>query len=128
MQQWASQKPENRSCCSQTQWRLRSDRSTLPIFNIAKGSPTSSECSILSECFSLNRTSWSAARGSLTQNLIALYKAMGGGWEQGRSRPVLDDVTRETMNQRSDWKGLLEAPLPAPDADALPNSSGTAKP
>jgi len=60
--------------------------------------------------------------------LIALYKAMGGGWEPGRSRPVLDDVTRETMNQRSDWKGVLEAPLPAPGADALPNSSGTAKP
>ena len=38
-----------------------------------------------------------SARGNLTQNLIALYKAMGGGWEQGRSRPVLDDVTRETM-------------------------------
>ena len=33
-------------------------------------------------------------RGSLTQSLIALYKAMGGGWEQGRSRPVLDDVTQ----------------------------------
>ena len=60
-----------------------------------------------------------SSRGSLTQNLIALYKAMGGGWEQGRSRPVLDDVTRETMNQRSDWKGVLEAPLPMPDADAL---------
>ena len=67
-----------------------------------------------------------SARGSLTQNLIALYKAMGGGWEQGRTRPVLDDVTRETMNQRSDWKGVLEAPLPVPDA--LPNSSGTATP
>ena len=60
MQQWASQRPESRSCCSQTEWRLRSDRSTLPIFNIAKGSPTSSECSIHSECFSLDRTFWSA--------------------------------------------------------------------
>jgi outer membrane protein, multidrug efflux system len=58
------------------------------------------------------------ARGNLTQNLIALYKAMGGGWEQGRSRPVLDDVTRETMAQRSNWKGLLMAPLPLPHAEA----------
>ena len=40
-----------------------------------------------------------SSRGSLTQNLIALYKAMGGGWEQGRSRPVLDDATRETMGR-----------------------------
>jgi outer membrane protein TolC len=59
-------------------------------------------------------------RGNLAQTLVALYKAMGGGWEQGRSRPVLDDVTRETMRQRSDWKGLLEAPLPPPGADIPP--------
>ena len=59
-------------------------------------------------------------RGNLAQFLVALYKAMGGGWEQGRSRPVLDDVTRDTMRQRSDWKGLLEAPLPPPGADTPP--------
>jgi len=59
-------------------------------------------------------------RGDLTQNLIALYKGMGGGWEQGRARPVLDDATRETMRQRSNWKNLLEAPLPAPGADVPP--------
>jgi NodT family efflux transporter outer membrane factor (OMF) lipoprotein len=53
-------------------------------------------------------------RGNLAQSLIALYKAMGGGWEQGRSRPVLDDATRETMGERSDWKDILDAPLPPP--------------
>ena len=46
---------------------------------------------------------------------------MGGGWEQGRTRPVLDDATRETMGRRSDWKGMLVAPLPAPGADAPTN-------
>jgi multidrug efflux system outer membrane protein len=68
------------------------------------------------------------ARGSLTQSLIALYKAMGGGWEQGRSRPVVDDATRETMGQRSDWKGILASPLPAPGADDLPPSPGAVRP
>lgn len=58
------------------------------------------------------------SRGNLTQSLIAIYKAMGGGWEQGRSRPVLDDATREAMGRRSDWKDILTAPLPAPGADA----------
>jgi len=67
-------------------------------------------------------------RGNLAQNLISLYKALGGGWEPGRSRPVVDDATRETMIQRSDWKGVLSAPLPAPDADARPTPSGAAKP
>lgn len=66
-----------------------------------------------------------ASRGSLSQSLIAIYKAMGGGWEAARSRPVLDDATQETMGRRSDWKGLLAAPLPPPGADALPTPEGT---
>ncbi|MFL6620935.1 MAG: efflux transporter outer membrane subunit [Povalibacter sp.] len=53
-------------------------------------------------------------RGNVTQNLIALYKAMGGGWQTARHQPVVDDQTREIMNNRSNWNGLLEAPLPEP--------------
>jgi outer membrane protein, multidrug efflux system len=68
------------------------------------------------------------SRGNMTQSLIALYKAMGGGWEQGRSRPVLDDVTRDTMRQRSNWKGTLDAPLPAPGADTRQNSPAMPRP
>lgn len=66
-----------------------------------------------------------ASRGSQSQSLIAIYKAMGGGWEAARSRPVLDAETQETMGRRSDWKGMLAAPLPPPGADALPTSEGT---
>jgi multidrug efflux system outer membrane protein len=67
-----------------------------------------------------------ASRGGLMQNLVAIYKAMGGGWEQGRSRPVVDDATRDTMARRSDWNNILAAPLPAPDAG--PSPSATARP
>jgi len=52
--------------------------------------------------------------GDVTQSLIALYKAMGGGWQQGRGRPVLDADTRETMGERSAWKEMLLEPLPPP--------------
>jgi multidrug efflux system outer membrane protein len=69
-----------------------------------------------------------ASRGNLTQSLIAIYKAMGGGWEQGRIRPVLDDATRETMGRRSDWKDILAAPLPAPGAEEPLNPVGSARP
>jgi outer membrane protein TolC len=61
-----------------------------------------------------------SSRGALAQNLIALYKALGGGWEQGRARPVLDEATRATMDRRSDWRGILAAPLPP----ALPEPAG----
>lgn len=54
--------------------------------------------------------------GSVAQSLVALYKAMGGGWQQARGRPLLDDATRESMGERSDWREMLEIPLPAPDA------------
>lgn len=54
-----------------------------------------------------------SSRGNLAQSMVALYKAMGGGWEQGRARPVLDAATRTTMGRRSAWKELLSAPLPA---------------
>jgi len=59
-----------------------------------------------------------ANRGNVTLNLIALYKAMGGGWESGRNRPVLDEQTRETMSERSAWQDLLSAPLPPPPTDS----------
>jgi outer membrane protein, multidrug efflux system len=49
---------------------------------------------------------------NVTVSLIALYKAMGGGWQQGRERPLLDDATRATMGERSNWGDLLAAPLP----------------
>ena len=67
-----------------------------------------------------------ATQGGVMQSLVAIYKAMGGGWEQGRSRPVVDDATREAMERRSDWKGILTEPLPPPDA--LPPPSATARP
>ncbi|MDM0053957.1 efflux transporter outer membrane subunit [Variovorax sp. J22R115] len=66
-----------------------------------------------------------ASRGSQSQSLVAIYKAMGGGWEAARSRPVLDDATQETLGRRSDWKGLLAEPLPPPGADALPTPERT---
>jgi outer membrane protein TolC len=53
-------------------------------------------------------------RGGVTQNLVSLYKAMGGGWQAGRSRPVLTEGPRKSMADRSDWQDLLTAPLPPP--------------
>lgn len=63
------------------------------------------------------------SRGEATQDLINLYKAMGGGWQQGRLRPILDDKTRAMMLQRSAWKNILSAPLPEPESN--PNSNAT---
>ncbi|MOA50270.1 hypothetical protein D3C78_1732650 [compost metagenome] len=51
-------------------------------------------------------------------NLIALYKALGGGWHS--AQPRVDPASRAQMQQRTDWGGLLDEPTasaPAPDAN-----------
>lgn len=65
-----------------------------------------------------------STRGNAAQSLISLYKAMGGGWQQARLRPLLDDATRKTMEERSNWRDLLKEPLPAPDAAPRLNGAG----
>jgi outer membrane protein, multidrug efflux system len=67
-----------------------------------------------------------ASQGGVVQYLIAVYKAMGGGWQAGRARPVIDDATQATMSGRSDWNSLLQAPLPPPSAEAAPTSTSDA--
>ena len=62
-----------------------------------------------------------ATKGGIAQNLISLYKAMGGGWQAGRARPIVDDATSATMAERSNWKRLLDAPLPPATEDAQPH-------
>lgn len=51
-------------------------------------------------------------QGGVAQSLIAVYKAMGGGWQPARGQPLLDEATRNQMSLRVDWRGLLDAPLP----------------
>jgi outer membrane protein, multidrug efflux system len=57
-------------------------------------------------------------RGAVAQSLIALYKAMGGGWQPGRSLPIVDERTRAEMADRSNWRRMLDAPLPPAPEDS----------
>ncbi|WP_103103042.1 TolC family protein [Pseudomonas sp. LFM046] len=62
--------------------------------------------------------SYLLSRSDAVSNLIALYKALGGGWF--RDGPMIDDSTRDQMKQRTDWGDLLDEPQPQdrPDADS----------
>ena len=48
-------------------------------------------------------------QGDIVRALIALYKALGGGWQNRDGLPRIDPETLEVMQQRSDWGELLEA-------------------
>jgi len=56
-------------------------------------------------------------RSSIATNLIALYKALGGGWELRQGQPRVAESTKAEMRKRTDWGRLLPPPPPpAPPA------------
>jgi NodT family efflux transporter outer membrane factor (OMF) lipoprotein len=52
------------------------------------------------------------SRSNAVSNLIALYKALGGGWYS--ALPTVDPGTRQQMEHRTDWGDLLNEPAPSP--------------
>jgi NodT family efflux transporter outer membrane factor (OMF) lipoprotein len=65
--------------------------------------------------------SYAVTRGDIATNLIALYKALGGGWEVRLGNDFVPADVRQEMNERTDWGELLETSndkAPALDPDA----------
>lgn len=53
-------------------------------------------------------------RGAHLSAVVALYRALGGGWTAVGSVPeLLPQTTRDTMEERINWSDLLEEALPA---------------
>jgi len=65
--------------------------------------------------------------GSVAINLIAIYKALGGGWELRRGKKLLPEETKKQMEQRTDWGNLLQ-PEQLPEAIEEQPPSGQAIP
>jgi len=63
-------------------------------------------------------------QGSHVSAVVALYKALGGGWLDIPVQQLIPKQMRDTMQQRSDWGDLLNSPLPA-DLPASLSATGT---
>jgi len=50
------------------------------------------------------------AYSSIATNLVALYKALGGGWQLEQGLTVVPDHTRREMEDRTNWGGMLKHP------------------
>jgi NodT family efflux transporter outer membrane factor (OMF) lipoprotein len=61
---------------------------------------------------------WTATRGSAIVNLIAMYKALGGGWQIREGKDFVSKDNMEQMENRTNWGELLE-----PEALATPAST-----
>ena len=46
-------------------------------------------------------------RGDIAQNLVALYRALGGGWQLRAGSDFVPDATKEVMSERTDWGNIL---------------------
>jgi len=63
-------------------------------------------------------------QGEVVLHLIALYKALGGGWEIGRKSDFIPSSIQAEMRARTDWDGWLPADVPG----KAESESGTPKP
>ncbi len=52
--------------------------------------------------------SFTATRGEIAFNLIALYKALGGGWQMRLGKDFVPATLQQEMGERTDWGQLLE--------------------
>jgi NodT family efflux transporter outer membrane factor (OMF) lipoprotein len=50
---------------------------------------------------------WAATRGDTILNLVALYKALGGGWQIREGQAFVSEKNIEEMRKRTDWGNLL---------------------
>lgn len=48
-------------------------------------------------------------QSSIVSSFIALYLALGGGWEVRLDRQLLDDETRDSLIERTNWGDLIDA-------------------
>ena len=60
---------------------------------------------------------------SVATNLVALYKALGGGWESRQDQPIVPAATVDEMTKRTNWGDLLVQPVP----DETPKNTPPAK-
>ena len=60
------------------------------------------------EKMTLREDAYAQTRGEIASQLVALYKALGGGWQPFGMQPSLPAPTIEQMKSRVDWGDYLE--------------------
>jgi len=56
------------------------------------------------------QNTFAQTNSAVATNLVALYKALGGGWEMREGQPVVPEPTQQEMKQRTWWGDVLAAP------------------
>ncbi len=93
--------------------RLQSVNSSIRAFNISMTQYENGQISferLLNSVEKMTRAedSYASIKGNVANQVVALYKALGGGWEAQTGRPFLSETIAKQMQDRSDWDGLLD--------------------
>ena len=48
-------------------------------------------------------------RGSVALNLVALYKALGGGWQLDKDETFIPEEMKQEMEERTHWGQMLRS-------------------
>ena len=65
------------------------------------------------------------AKGNVPLEVVAIYKALGGGWQLRQGRQLLPEKVRHEMEQRTNWKQMPDQTTRLPDvADANKGEQG----
>lgn len=93
--------------------RLQSVNSSIRAFNISMTQYENGQISferLLNSVEKMTRAedSYATIKGNVANQVVALYKALGGGWETQTGKPFLSETIAKQMQERSDWNGLLD--------------------
>ncbi|EDP59658.1 putative outer membrane protein [Vibrio sp. AND4] len=93
--------------------RLQSVNSSIRAFNISMTQYENGQISferLLNSVEKMTRAedSYATIKGNVANQVVALYKSLGGGWEAQTGKPFLSEATAKQMQDRSDWDGLLD--------------------
>ena len=113
------QRPGGRGVRAELRRPPPSGRWRSPWCSTGRAPWTSSACSTRSARCCSSRTRLAQTRSSVATNLIALYKALGGGWELRQGQPVVPESTRDEMKERTNWGDMLSQPR-APETRTSP--------
>ncbi|MBE9538560.1 MAG: efflux transporter outer membrane subunit [Proteobacteria bacterium] len=67
------------------------------------------------EKMTLREDAYAVTKGNIANQVVALYKALGGGWKPHNDIPIVKPETVEKMRERSDWGDYLGTERLAPE-------------
>jgi outer membrane protein TolC len=66
------------------------------------------------ETMTRSEDSYAQIKGNVANQVVALYKALGGGWEANTGKAFIKDAQIQQMKERTDWGDKLDNPQVLP--------------